>query len=165
MSYTISPSHCKEWEKKKDINPITGRKIKEGGPVYKRFEKRCQQKNESSKKEVVFDGFKNSTIKKEFEKEDMKIKASIGDATVLVIVKDLQILLDNEDPIINNAQKRKIPLTTMETVETFITYNKHTNIPGFIEYLRDEQYGSHNEKMKKMNELADRLEKMLLKKN
>jgi hypothetical protein len=36
-----SKSICKEWKKKSNVNPRTGRQIKENGPTYKKLQKEC----------------------------------------------------------------------------------------------------------------------------
>ena len=37
----MSFESCKEWNKNKTINPITGRRIKAGSALYKKIEKQC----------------------------------------------------------------------------------------------------------------------------
>ncbi len=40
----VSPSliQCQAWRKNKLVNPLTNRKISEGGPVYKQLQKECK---------------------------------------------------------------------------------------------------------------------------
>jgi hypothetical protein len=51
----MNRNHCMKWIMKKSINPITGRKIKIGGPTYQKIEKECIKQdikyNISQKKE------------------------------------------------------------------------------------------------------------------
>jgi hypothetical protein len=54
----FSKKMCKKFLKKKNINPLTGRKIKRNGKIYKRFIKDCKfyklktSKKKTSKKKV-----------------------------------------------------------------------------------------------------------------
>jgi hypothetical protein len=43
---------CDKWLKRKTINPLTNRKIKKNGPIYKQYDKKCTSKEEKS---VTFD--------------------------------------------------------------------------------------------------------------
>ena len=52
-SKRISKKMCKKFLKKKNINPLTGRKIKRNGAIYKRFIKDCKfYKLKTSKKKT-----------------------------------------------------------------------------------------------------------------
>jgi hypothetical protein len=56
--------NCKKWLLNKNINPITNRKIKETGKIYKMFEKLCNEKEDMIKdNENIFKSF-NSQIQR-----------------------------------------------------------------------------------------------------
>lgn len=161
MSYKISAEDCEAWEKNKEVNPITGRNIKVGGPVYTRFEQEChkhkkEQSRATIKQDVVFDQFKNRTLKKTFELQGMKVVSRITDNTVLVIVKD-SIAAENESPLITTAIERQIPIQMMNEVELLLRINKHSEnnnmIPRMISIMKESQYKA-DDGMKTITEIA-----------
>ena len=161
MSYKITRENCKEWEKNKEANPITGKKIKIDGPVYKRFEKECAtvSTGDKSKKEIVFYHFKNDALKKDLETDVLKITTGVNNKTILIIVEDDQILLDQTDPILEIAEKQKLPLVSANTLKDYLRYNKRANLEDFIQYLKDEQYPT-----KRMDNLTSEFAKLMLQK-
>lgn len=103
---------CHRWRKNKMISPITGKKVKRGGPEYKSFDGLCKD-NKSSKQKKIKKSFK----KKRLYQGDVRVADQIKQRRVSVIQREVdaeldaieQMFLADEAILESNLQKKYNP--------------------------------------------------------
>jgi superfamily II DNA or RNA helicase len=97
---------CHRWKKNKMISPITGKKVKKGGPEYKSFDGLCKDNNQKKTKKSIH--------KKRFYQGDLLVADQIKQRRASVVQREVDAELDAIEQMFladveSNLQKKYNP--------------------------------------------------------
>ena len=124
MSLTLS--NCDEWEKKKNIHPVTGKGLQKGKTPYNNVETACKElKEKELKKKIKEDIISVKEIKQSIEEKLEKFKISDEEPTINKL-KTTVILFNN--PSIRNFLNKLVA----DILKTMIIWIDHMIIPQIV---------------------------------